>query len=79
VAPLRFTSPSPSSGWTEDFHLQAVVHTRHTKTKAARRRLPIFKPDDRRSAPRWPAIAAKSEVGALVGSTPESGLHAAFG
>src|SRR6266705_1254193 len=23
-------SPSPSSGWTEDFHLQAVVHTRHT-------------------------------------------------
>jgi hypothetical protein len=27
---LRFASPSPSSGWTEDFHLQAVVHTRHT-------------------------------------------------
>jgi hypothetical protein len=30
VTPLRFASPSPSSGWTEDFHLQAVVHTRHT-------------------------------------------------
>src|ERR1700739_4770047 len=33
VTPLRFASPSQSSGWTEDFHLQAVVHTRHTKTK----------------------------------------------
>ncbi len=30
MTPLRFASPSPSSGWTEDFHLQAVVHTRHT-------------------------------------------------
>ena len=30
ASPLRFASPSPSSGWTEDFHLQAVVHTRHT-------------------------------------------------
>jgi hypothetical protein len=39
MTPLRFASPSPSSGWTEDFHLQAVVHTRHTKEKAARRRL----------------------------------------
>jgi hypothetical protein len=34
VTPLRFASPSPSSGWTEDFHLQAVVHTRHTKKEA---------------------------------------------
>jgi hypothetical protein len=25
MTPLRFASPSPSSGWTEDFHLQAVV------------------------------------------------------
>jgi hypothetical protein len=33
MTPLRFASPSPSSGWTEDFHLQAVVHTRHTKKK----------------------------------------------
>src|ERR1700748_2718633 len=30
VRPLRFANPSPSSGWIEDFHLQAVVHTRHT-------------------------------------------------
>jgi hypothetical protein len=27
---LRLANPSPSSGWIEDFHLQAVVHTRHT-------------------------------------------------
>jgi hypothetical protein len=27
---LRFTDPSPPSGWVEDFHLQAVVHARHT-------------------------------------------------
>ena len=33
MTPLRFASPSPSSGWTEDFHLQAVVHTRHTNKK----------------------------------------------
>jgi hypothetical protein len=31
TAPLRFANPSPSSGWIEDFHLQAVVHTRHTR------------------------------------------------
>ncbi len=31
VTPLRFTNPSPPSGWIEDFHLQAVVHTRHTE------------------------------------------------
>ena len=30
MTPLRFTNPSPPSGWIEDFHLQAVVHTRHT-------------------------------------------------
>ena len=30
MMPLRFANPSPSSGWIEDFHLQAVVHTRHT-------------------------------------------------
>jgi len=35
MTPLRFANPSPSSGWIEDFHLQAVVHTRHT-TKRAR-------------------------------------------
>jgi hypothetical protein len=30
MTPLRFPNPSPPSGWIEDFHLQAVVHTRHT-------------------------------------------------
>src|SRR5271157_1328522 len=33
VTPLRFANPSPPSGWVEDFHLQAVEHARHTKTK----------------------------------------------
>src|ERR1700675_4380643 len=31
VTPLRFANPSPPSGWIEDFHLQAVVHTRRTR------------------------------------------------
>ena len=26
--------PSPPSGWMEDFHLQAVVHARHTNESA---------------------------------------------
>jgi hypothetical protein len=33
MAPLRFANPSPPSGWIEDFHLQAVVHTQHTTRK----------------------------------------------
>ena len=36
MTPLRFTNPSPSSGWIEDFHLQAVDHARHTREAAAR-------------------------------------------
>jgi len=28
--PLRLASPSPPSGWAEDFHLQATKHARHT-------------------------------------------------
>ena len=35
MTPLRFANPSPPSGWVEDFHLQAVVHTRHTTKRAA--------------------------------------------
>src|ERR1017187_5759781 len=31
--PLRFTNPSPPSGWVGDFHPQAVEHARHTKEK----------------------------------------------
>src|ERR1700758_790060 len=34
MTPLRFANPSPPSGWIEDFHLQAVVHTRHTNKAA---------------------------------------------
>ena len=34
TTPLRFANPSPPSGWIEDFHLQAVVHTRHTEEAA---------------------------------------------
>jgi hypothetical protein len=28
---LRVATPSPPSGWGEDFHLQAVDHARHTE------------------------------------------------
>jgi hypothetical protein len=31
ATPLRFANPSPSSGWVEDLHFQAVEHARHTK------------------------------------------------
>jgi hypothetical protein len=34
MTPLRFANPSPSSGWVEDSHLQAVVHARHTNESA---------------------------------------------
>ena len=34
MMPLRFANPSPPSGWIEDFHLQAVVHARHTMQRA---------------------------------------------
>ena len=33
TTPLRFANPSPSSGWLQDFHLQAVEHARHTTKK----------------------------------------------
>src|SRR5947207_9638916 len=35
MTPLRFPNPSPSSGWIEDFHLQAVDHARHTTKSPA--------------------------------------------
>jgi hypothetical protein len=34
--PLRFTNPSPPSGWVEDFHLRAIEHARHTTNPLAR-------------------------------------------
>src|SRR5215472_9703462 len=36
--PLRFTNPSPPSGWVEDFHLRAIEHARHTTNPLARER-----------------------------------------
>ena len=36
TAPLRFTSPSPPSGWTGDFHPRAAEHARHTIKKPPR-------------------------------------------
>jgi hypothetical protein len=33
---LRFTSPSPPSGWAEDFHFQAAEHAQHTTKPLAR-------------------------------------------
>jgi len=34
VTPLRFPCPSPPPGWTEDFHLRALRHARHTRTQS---------------------------------------------
>src|SRR5262245_9393254 len=34
--PLRFTNPSPPSGWVEDFHLRAIEHARHTTKPLSR-------------------------------------------
>jgi hypothetical protein len=42
MTPLRFANPSPSSGWIEDFHLQAVDHARHT-TKNPDLRAGVFR------------------------------------
>jgi hypothetical protein len=42
MTPLRFANPSPSSGWIEDFHLQAVDHARHTtKREGPEKALPV--------------------------------------
>src|SRR6266446_3544578 len=37
--PCVITSPSPPSGWAEDFHLQAAEHAQHTTNRLYRRRL----------------------------------------
>src|ERR1700758_448646 len=42
MTPLRFANPSPPSGWIEDFHLRAVVHTRHTRKKASLMKRGLF-------------------------------------
>ena len=38
ATPLRFTNPSPPSGWIKDFHLQALDHARHTIKSPRQRR-----------------------------------------
>jgi hypothetical protein len=36
MTPLRFTGPSPPSGWTGDFHPQAIEHAGHTTNPLSR-------------------------------------------
>ena len=36
LQPLRFTNPSPPSGWVEDFHLRAIERARHTTDPLSR-------------------------------------------
>src|SRR5271167_3073259 len=36
-SPCIITSPSPPSGWAEDFHLQTAEHAQHTTKPLARR------------------------------------------
>src|ERR1700737_4258812 len=55
MTPLRFANPSPPSGWIEDFHLQAVVHTRHTTNGGAG------------SGPRPASFAAAAQRGICLG------------
>ena len=38
-SPCVLASPSPPSGWAEDFHLQTAEHAQHTTKPLARRRL----------------------------------------
>src|SRR5262245_60492745 len=40
-SPCIITSPSPPSGWAEDFHLQAAEHAQHTTEPLARRTLRV--------------------------------------
>src|SRR5712692_2834225 len=40
-SPCVITSPSPPSGWAEDFHLQAAEHAQHTTKPLARRTLRV--------------------------------------
>ena len=57
-SPCVITSPSPPSGWAEDFHLQAAEHAQHT-TKRARADLGLQALRD---------AGGRRLVGSLVGS-----------
>src|ERR1044071_7858296 len=65
TTPSRFANPSPPAGWIEDFHLRAVVHTRHTKQK----------PRTARGAPPNPASALFLHLGLFVGVDHVTGLE----
>ena len=41
-SPCIITSPSPPSGWAEDFHLQAAEHAQHTTKPLARQTLRVL-------------------------------------
>jgi hypothetical protein len=50
MTPLRFANPSPSSGWIEDFHLQAVDHARHTRNGPSAGLRPLIRTPTRTGA-----------------------------
>ena len=69
TTPLRFANPLPPSGWIEDFHLQAVVRTRHT-TRGPRARKTARRARDhryRRDQPGLPCAVVYDLYRALLG------------
>ena len=42
MTPLCFANPSPPSGWTGDFHPQAIEHAGHTTTRRSPPQLTRF-------------------------------------
>jgi hypothetical protein len=77
MTPLRFANPSPSSGWIEDSHLQAVVHTRHTQKS------PLIKRACCLTGKEMPSgearMFARKEAGAFYRSRSASCLYLASG
>ena len=67
--PLRFTNPSPPSGWIEDFHSQAIEHAGHTACRADARH------PDRRHRHRAPRRGPSHNTAAAAGC--EKGLAGA--
>src|ERR1700756_4945363 len=56
--PLRFTNPSPPSGWVEDFHLRAIEHARHTTVSPCSPPPPSPPPAQKRCMRIWAISAA---------------------
>ena len=59
VPPLRFASASPPSGYTGDFHPQAVGHVRHTGWRVSRPRFAACGLD--RMSPARPRLAKQAK------------------